>query len=336
MVSGPGRLRLYPVAILALVLLPVAALVAQQGPVASMFGDDQKRGESIALSFATAELPATAAASVPLQIYLTGGDLERAFDTARFRPDAAIVPTNTDLDIAAALPGTQQVLIARVRRQPTVLRDVEEQIAARRKQSATAAAGKDGLLGIGQDWFFVQLPRSTSGKPSGGSFPRLACLIPTEFPKGGAIDRRELFSQDRVRKGVAGCLAAFDAAGAQSVVLPLMGAASARTQANDPVFEGQRVLRECRQLNSLAGIALGIHDFAPSRRNLREIGIIHYDQEIVEMFSLPKGTRLAQTAQNAYRTFSDQIKLALRKGLAGEKTTSTDIEGGCTSILNVQ
>ena len=336
MVSGPGRLRLYPVAILALVLLPVAALVAQQGPVASMFGDDQKRGESIALSFATAELPATAAASVPLQIYLTGGDLERAFDTARFRPDAAIVPTNTDLDIAAALPGTQQVLIARVRRQPTVLRDVEEQIAARRKQSATAAAGKDGLLGIGQDWFFVQLPRSTSGKPSGGSFPRLACLIPTEFPKGGAIDRRELFSQDRVRKGVAGCLAAFDAAGAQSVVLPLMGAASARTQANDPVFEGQRVLRECRQLNSLAGIALGIHDFAPSRRNLREIGVIHYDQEIVEMFSLPKGTRLAQTAQNAYRTFSDQIKLALRKGLAGEKTTSTDIEGGCTSILNVQ
>jgi hypothetical protein len=299
-----------------------------------MFGDDQKRGESIALSFATAELPATAAASVPLQIYLTGGDLERAFDTARFRPDAAIVPTNTDLDIAAALPGTQQVLIARVRRQPTVLRDVEEQIAARRKQSPTA--GKDGLLSIGQDWVFVQLPRSTSGKPSGGSFPRLACLIPTEFPKGGAIDRRELFSQDRVRKGVAGCLTAFDAAGAQSVVLPLMGAASARTQANDPVFEGQRVLRECRQLNSLAGIALGIHDFAPSRRNLREIGIIHYDQEIVEMFSLPKGTRLAQTAQNAYRTFSDQIKLALRKGLAGEKTTSTDIEGGCTSILNVQ
>jgi hypothetical protein len=161
-------------------------------------------------------------------------------------------------------------------------------------------------------------------------------LIPTEFPKGGAIDRRELFSQDRARKGIAGCLAALDTAGAQSVVLPLMGAASSRTQAKDPVFEGQQVLRECRQLNSLAGIALGIHDFASSRRNLREIGIIHWDQELEEMFSLPKGTRLAQTAQNAYRTYSDQIKLALRRGLAGEKTTSTDIEGGCTSILNVQ
>jgi hypothetical protein len=318
-------------------LLPAAALVAQQqGPVSAMFGDDQKRGESIALSFATSELPATAAAPIPLQIYLTGGDLERAFDNARFRPDAAIVPTNTDLEITAALPGTQQVLIERVRRQGAVLRDLQDQIAARRKQASTASAAKEGLLSIGQDWFLVELPRSKGGKPAGGAFPRLACLIPTEFAKGGAIDRRELFSQDRARKGIEGCLKALDAAGAQSVVLPLMGAASSRTQAKDPVFEGQNVLRECRQLNSLAGIALGIHDFAPSRRNLREIGIIHWDQEIIEMFSLPKGTRLAQTAQNAYRTFSDQVKLALRKGLAGEKTTSTDIEGGCTSILNAQ
>ncbi len=336
MVSGLRRLRPSLLVIGVCLLLPAGVLVAQQGPVAAMFGDDQKRGESIALSFATAELPATAAAPVALQIYLTGGDLERAFDTVRFRPDAAIIPTNTDLEITAALPGTQQVLVERVRRQQAVLRDMQEQIALRRKQPSTGSAGQEGLLDIGEDWFLVQLPRSTTGKPAGGAFPRLACLIPTEFPKGGAIDRRELFAQDRVRKGVAGCLAAFDAAGAQSVVLPLMGAASARTQANDPVFEGQRVLKECRQLNSLAGIALGIHDFAPSRRSLREIGIVHYDQEIIEMYSLPKGTRLAQTAQNAYRTFSDQIKLALRKGLAGEKTTSTDIEGGCASILNVQ
>ena len=336
MASGLRRLHVWLLVVGAFVLLPAGVLIAQQGPVAAMFGDDQKRGDSIALSFATAELPATGTASVPLQIYLTGGDLERAFDVARFRPDAAIVPTNTDLDITAALPGTQQVLIERVRRQRAVLTDVQEQIALRRKQPSSASGGQQGLLDIGEDWFVVQLPRSTSGKPSGGSFPRLVCLIPTEFSKGGAIDRRELFSQDRARKGVAGCLTALDAAGAQSLVLPLMGAASSRTQANDPVYEGQRVLRECRQLNSLAGIALGISDFAASRRNLKEIGIIHYDQEIIEMFSLPKGTRLAQTAQNAYRTFSDQIKLALRKGLAGEKTTSTDIEGGCTTILNVQ
>ena len=335
MVSGLRRRRLCLLLLGAFVLVPAGALLAQQGSVAAMFADDQKRGESIALSFATAELPATAAAPLPLHIYLTGGDLERAFDDARFRPDAAIIPTNTDLDIAAALPGTQQVLIERVRRQGDVFRDLQDQIAARRKQARTATAGTQDVLSIGDGWFVVQLPRSTGGKPSGGAFPKLACLIPTEFPKGGAIDRRELHSQDRVRKGIAGCLTALDAAGARSVVLPLMGAASSRTQAKDPVFEGQSVLRECRQLNSLAGIAVGIHDFAPSRRNLREIGIIHWDQELIEMFSLPKGTRLAQAAQTAYRTYSDQIKLALRKGLAGEKTTSTDIEGGCTSILNV-
>jgi len=102
------------------------------------------------------------------------------------------------------------------------------------------------------------------------------------------------------------------------------------------VFEGQRILKECRLLNSVAGIALGIHDFAPSRRNLREIGIIQYDRELEEMFSLPKGTRLAQTAQNVYRLYADQIKLAMRKGLAGEKTTSSDVDGSCTAIFNAQ
>jgi len=125
--------------------------------------------------------------------------------------------------------------------------------------------------------------------------------------------------------GVPGVLAILSAA--LGPYAAIMGAASSRTQGKDPVFEGQSVLRECRQLNSVAGIALGIHDFAQSRRNLTEIGIIHWDREIIEMFSLPKGTRIAQADQNAYRTYSDQIKLALQKGLAGETTTSTDLEG---------
>ena len=136
-----------------------------------------------------------------------------------------------------------------------------------------------------------------------------------------------------MRKGIAGCLAALDAAGAQSLVLPLMGAASSGTQANDPVYEGQRVLKECRLLNSVAGIALGIHDFAPNRRRLREIGVIQWDRELDEMFSLPKGTRLAQTAQNAYRQYADQAKLAFRRGLAGEKTLPADVDGSCSAIF---
>jgi hypothetical protein len=297
-----------------------------------MFGDDQKRGEEIALSFATAEVPPTTAAAFPAQVYLTGGDLERAFDSSRFRPDAAIVPTNTDLLITAASPATQRVLIDRVRKQSSVMRSLQNQIENRRKQKPAASGEDTGVLSIGTDWFVAQLSRE--GKEPGGAFPKTVCLVATEFAKGGAIDRRELFAQDRVRKGIAGCLAALDAAGVQSLVLPLMGAASAATQKNDPAYEGQRVLKECRLLNSLAGIALGIHDFAPNRRSLREIGVIQWDRELDEMFSLPRGTRLAQTAQNAYRQYSEQVKLAFRKGLAGEKTLPADVDGACSAIFS--
>jgi len=320
--------RTFILLIVSVISLPLGQALAQQGPVAFMFGDDQKRGEEIALSFATTEMAPTATAAFPSKIYLTGGDLERAFDTPRFRADAAIVPTNTDLDITASSPATQRVLIDRVRKQSAVMRDLQEQIAAHRKQSPAA-------LNIGLDSFVVQLPRQGS-KQASGAFPKMVCLIPTDFAKGGAIDRRELFAQDRVRKGITACLSALDAAGAKSLVLPLMGAASSGTVTKDAAFEGQRVLKECRLLNSVAGIALGIHDFAPSRRSIREIGIIQYDQELDEMFSLPRGTRLAQTAQNAYRVSADQVKLALNKGLAGEKTTSSDVDGSCTAIFNAQ
>ena len=320
--------RTFILLIVSVISLTFGQALAQQGPVAFMFGDDQKRGEEIALSFATTEMAPTATAAFPSKIYLTGGDLERAFDTPRFRADAAIVPTNTDLDITASSPATQRVLIDRVRKQSAVMRDLQEQIAAHRKQSPAA-------LNIGLDSFVVQLPRQGS-KQASGAFPKMVCLIPTDFAKGGAIDRRELFAQDRVRKGITACLSALDAAGAKSLVLPLMGAASSGTVTKDAAFEGQRVLKECRLLNSVAGIALGIHDFAPSRRSIREIGIIQYDQELDEMFSLPRGTRLAQTAQNAYRVYADQVKLALNKGLAGEKTTSSDVDGSCTAIFNAQ
>jgi hypothetical protein len=314
----------------AVVSLASGAIVAQQRPVAAMFGDDQKRAGVISLSFATAEAPPAAGLGVPLQIYLTAGDLERAFDQPAFRPDAAIVPTNTDLLLTASSPGTQAVLIERVRKQSAVMRDLQEQVDARRKQPPSAAGN---LLEVSVDSFVAQLPRQGKGS---GAFPKSVCLIATDFPKGGAIDRRELFAQDRVRKGIAGCLTALDAAGAASVVLPLMGAASGGTQAKDPVFEGQRVLKECRLLNSVAGIALGIHDFAPSRRSIREIGVIQWDQEITDMFSLPRGTRLAQTAQNAYRAYAEQVTLGFRKGLAGEKTTAADVDGNCNAIFTAQ
>lgn len=301
----------------------LAVVIAQDGPVAAMFRDDLRREHALGASFLPIELPAGAATS--LHVYLSAGDLARAFDTATFRPDAAIVPTNIGLVVTAASPSTQRVLIARVQKVPRVMADLQDQIAEHRKQRAGSI--KDGsVLQIGVDAFVAQLPRN-SGASAAGAFPRLACLIATDFPTGGSVDQRELFSQDRVRQGVAACLKALDAAGASSVMMPLLGAASAETQLKDPVFEGQRLLKECRHLNAAAGIALGIHDFIPGRRTLREIGIVQWNQEISQMFS---GSRLAQTA---YRLYAEQIKQAVNKGIAGEKTTAIDVGGNCSATF---
>jgi hypothetical protein len=314
-------------------LMRAGPAVAQPAPVAAMFSDDQKRHPALASSFLSVEMPATKPAAFPVRVSLSAGDLERAFDSRQFRPDAAIVPTNTDLAITAAAPATQRVLIDRVQQQPDVLRDLNDQIAARRKQTGAAAGGEPGLLRIGQDIFVAQLARAGAEGPRDRSFPNTVCLIATDFATGGAIDRRELFVQDRLRKGIAECLAALDAAGATSLVVPLVGAASAKIQANDALYEGQRILKECRLINSTAGIALGIHDFAARRRSLREIGVVQWDQEIVGMFEAPAGSRAAQNAQAAYRQYAEQIQLAFNKGLKGQKTTESDVFGSCSGIF---
>jgi hypothetical protein len=305
------------------VALAAAASVtfAQQEPVVTMFRADLKRDQTLAASFLPTELPASGSAPAT-QVYLTAGDLERVFDTPAFRPDAAIVPTNTGLVVSSASPTIQRVLIARVMKYPAVMADLQEQIAARQKQSRTS----DSVLQIGVDSFVAQLPRGAAADVE-GAFPRHVCLIATDFATGGAVDRRELFVQDRVRKGIASCLVALDAAGARSVVIPMLGAASAETQSKDPVFEGQRLLKECRHLNSVAGIALGIHDFAAGRRVVREIGIVQWDREISDMFGR------SAVAQAAYRLYAEQIKRALTKGLAGERTSPGDVDGNCAATF---
>ena len=80
-----------------------AAASAQDGPVAAMFRANLQREQALALSFQPIELPATGSWP-PLHLYLSAGDLERAFDSPEFRPDAAIVPTNTGLVMTAASP----------------------------------------------------------------------------------------------------------------------------------------------------------------------------------------------------------------------------------------
>lgn len=329
----PQRIRTTRAALMAGIALSMAGVgIAQQGPVATMFADDQKRDAFLASSFATVDLPASRAAEEPLHVLFSAGDLERAFDRAEFRPDAAIVPTNTDLQIAAASPATQQVLFARVRKQADAMGAVERQIATRRTQPPANGA-EPGLLRIGVDAFTLQLAPAGAGQ-SPATFPKAACLVATDFVNGGAVDRRELFVQDRMRQGIAACLDALDAAGARSLVVPLMGAGSAKVQTNDAMYEGQRALKECRLINSTAGIALGIHDFAARRRNLREIGVVQWEEDLVDMFKVTPGSRAERSAQAAYRLYAEQVAGAFRRGLSGQKTTPGDLRGNCSAILN--
>jgi hypothetical protein len=60
---------------------------------------------------------------------------------------------------------------------------------------------------------------------------------------------------------------------------------------------------------------------------LREIGIVQWSQEINEMFP---GGRLAQAA---YRVYADQIKQAVNRGIAGEKTAASHVDGNCSATF---
>lgn len=54
------------------------------------------------------------------------------------------------------------------------------------------------------------------------------------------------------------------------------------------------------------------------------------------MFKVPEGSRAAQSAPNAYRGYAEQIRQAFRKDLAGEKTTASDVNGGCAAVINAR
>ena len=90
---------------------------------------------------------------------------------------------------------------------------------------------------------------------------------------------------------------------------------------------------ECRLINAVAGITLGIHDFAATRRSVKEIGIIQWDQETLDMFGAKRGAAMSRAAQSAYRTYTNQVKAAVKNGLAGQKTMPGDVSGSCSAIF---
>ena len=54
---------------------------------------------------------------------------------------------------------------------------------------------------------------------------------------------------------------------------------------------------------------------------------MQWNQEIKQMFS---GGQLAQAA---YRVYAEQVTQAVKKGIAGEGITSSDVDGNCAATF---
>jgi hypothetical protein len=215
-------------------------VLAQQKPVAAMFGDDQKRGETIASSFSTAEIAPTASAKFlhcrSISPRVTGARVRTALIFGRTRPSADQYRTADDGSLARH---PNACSLDRVRKQSTVMRDLEEQIAARQKQSPATA---DGVLNIGwtRSWrcCLVRAARRASG-----AFPKRCVWSPPDFAKGGANrSSRAVRAGPCSGRDCRACLTALDAG--RSVARPAThGRASSGTLAKDAAFEGSACSR---------------------------------------------------------------------------------------------
>ena len=184
--------------------MSVAALtgvtMAQQGPVAAMFADDQKRNASLAQSFTTAELPATSGASVPLQRVpqrrRSRAGLRRIRIPSR-RDDCPHQHRPADRGTGAGDPAR-----ADRSRSETAGRHAEP---GRPGRSAPATGVSTNRRRAGPPSHRHRFVRGAPGagrRCPAGAFPKAACLVATDFANGGAVDRRELFLQDRMRQGI--------------------------------------------------------------------------------------------------------------------------------------
>ena len=209
-----------------------------------------------------------------------------------------------------------RLFISRVQKQPDVMRDLEP---SRDTQAAVAGIGRRARSPSNRHRYVRRASRRVT-PASQGAFPKNACFVATDFAKGGAVDRRELFLPDRMRQGIAACLDALDTAGARSLVLPLLGAASSTTQRNDAQYEGQRILKECRLLNSTTGIASAFTTSPPAAAICaRSASCSGTGSSRACSAWMPAAAR-NEPRRRPYRAYAKQVSDVFRKGLAGQKS----------------
>lgn len=307
------RLLVTPALVVGLVLSAGASSGADR-PVRQLFVDAKTKTPLLNRSFSTHRVQAPS----DLNVYLFASNIELAFDKREFRPDAMIIPTNDQLLFEEVYPTTQKLLVDRLKREPeNYTRVVSEADEYMKKQSRLIMA---------TDFFPIQLkPNSAPKSMEAQPFPSFVCLIATDATIGGSIDLRPLFTQFKIKDGIEKCLAWLDAKKVNSVVMPLIGAASGLREDGHLNEESERKLMECRHYNSIAGIGLGIAAVSPKLKHIQEIGVIQWTEAFETMFPLlglashtqPIPTVLPDAGLNAYKEFAALAVRTLEEALKG-------------------
>lgn len=324
-------------ALVAISLAVTTLALASETPVRTLYLETRAsmpRWERSFTAIPLATPPASAASThtAPvvdqLTVYLFVGDVTRTFDSGALQVDAAIMPTNNKLEMLAAYPTTQAALVRRISSDSMALGSLV--------QSAKTRAVGGMIMAI--DTFPVMLwPKAAPTTPYG--FPRYACFIATDEPDSGSINMRDLFSQRLIAKGIEGCLSWLDEKGAKSVVMPLIGSASGGTSALQLKDLKQRYLLQCRLINSISGIGLGVNGFLKHRKSIQEIGLIQWTRDMEKQFpaapASPAGRHTKDVSANAVDQYGDFARTTLTKALSGKPVESGDLpkEDGCNSIF---
>jgi hypothetical protein len=320
--------------ILGRIALSVACAVplcvsAAEKPLGTMFRETQAESK-FDRSFFSHEVPRSESSTSSWMVYLFAGDLAKTFDLPKYRVDAAIMPSNTRMQLNAIFPFTQKILLDRVRRHKNEFENLENQV---RKIPET-----DLPMILGTDTFTARL-RFQPNSPASLPFPSAVCFIATDNPEGGSIEQRDFFYQRRVRDSVSKCLKSLNALGAKSVAMPLIGAASTGTRDQDLPTARVRALLRCRLINSISGIALGISQFMPERRSIEEIGVIQWDKDIERLFRPPTNSSKEDVAtlKEEYAKYAQNSVETMKRALAGQVTTAEQLKDrDCETILGTK
>jgi hypothetical protein len=215
-----------------------------------------------------------------VRIFLFVGDISTFIKQPPYVVNAIVASTNVQLDLAGKFPLVQAAMYSALPNsaQKDLLSrfqvEREHRIEVRRTDPRDA---NSRLIEVATEPF---APKAIPGSPS------QFCFLATDDVHGGTATKRDWVTfnkPERVYEGVTRCLSSLTG-GAVSVVMPLIGAATA-----GQLSQSQRV---CRMRNALVGVLGGVVAFSErdannpfasrqsSRSSVREIGIVVFSEDM--------------------------------------------------------